>query len=65
VNDEKYYGPACRCNSRRTAREGPSALKRRCADCGAVYVYRLFNGLLLPLEPETAKALEESQCLTP
>ena len=56
-----FGGPICRCGSRRTAREGESALLRKCLDCKETFAYRLRDGLLVPMAPLTALALDEAR----
>jgi hypothetical protein len=66
-------GPVCACGRRGTERVGyseraelnsdTSALIRRCSHCGRTYVYRLFNGRLVPFHPMTSIAFDEMRSL--
>lgn len=56
-----HGAPRCRCGSRRTSRVGESALLRQCHDCGETYLYRISNGILIPLAVITALALDEQR----
>lgn len=55
----KYHGPACRCGSRATKRVG--RLTRKCEACGTTYAYRLYDGLMVPLDPYVAQILDEGR----
>jgi len=57
---DQYHGsPVCRCGSRATRRVG--YLMRECQSCGQIYSYRLYDGILVPMDKLTAQLLDEER----
>ena len=56
-----YHGPACRCGSRNTQRVEGKFLVRRCFSCGGTYYFRCHDGNMVPLDKDTAMALDEAR----
>lgn len=62
VSDQAtYHAPMCRCGSRNTKAVGKTALERECQSCLRTFVYRLWNGYLIPLGKATAEAWDEER----